>query len=245
MTVTQILVIALAFIVAGIAKGAIGIGLPPIAIGIMTLSLPLGDALAILTFPTLLTNVFQAFYGGRFLVLLRRFGPMSAAAVVGVLGAGVFLGTLGSPAMLGWLGTLLVIYASLALFAWRPVMPRAHEPWVSPLIGLASGMVAGATGMAAVPFLPYMQSLQISRNDLVQGLGIIFLFIMLAVAATLVHQDIFTTSNSIGSVLALAPTFAGVWVGQKVRNRASPEAFRKIFLSGMLALGLNMARALL
>ncbi len=245
MTIVQILVIAAAFIVAGIAKGAIGIGLPPIAIGIMTLALPLGDALAILTFPTLMTNLFQAFYGGRFLVLIRRFGPMSAAAVVGVLGAGMLAGTLGSPGMLGWLGTLLVLYASLALFAWRPVMPRVHEPWASPLIGLASGVVAGVTGMAAVPFLPYMQSLQITRHDLVQGLGIIFLFIMVAVAATLVHQDIFTTSNTIGSALALAPTFAGVWLGQKVRNRASPEAFRKIFLAGMLALGLNMARALL
>ena len=46
-------------------------------------------------------------------------------------------------------------------------------------------------------------------------------------------------------MLALARTFAGVWLGQKVRNRASPEVFRKIFLAGMLALGLNMARALL
>src|SRR5665213_475243 len=210
----------------------------------MTLALPLGDALAILTFPTLLTNVFQAFYGKHFLVLLRRFGPMSALAVAGVLGAGMTLGKLGSPGMLGWLGVLLVFYASLALFAWRPVMPRAHEPWASPLIGLASGIVAGVTGMAAVPFLPYMQSLQITRNDLVQGLGIVFLFIMLAVAATLVHQNIFTSANAIGSVAALAPTFAGVWLGQKVRNRASPEAFRKIFLSGMLALGLNMARGL-
>lgn len=245
MTVTQILVIALAFIVAGVAKGAIGIGLPPIAIGIMTFSLPLGDALAILAFPTLLTNFFQAFYGGRFLVLLRRFGPMSAAAVAGVLGAGMTLGKLGSAGMIGWLGALLVLYAALALFAWRPVMPRAHEPWANPLIGLASGVVAGVTGMAAVPFLPYMQSLQISRNDLVQGLGIIFLFIMLAVAATLMQQNIFTTSNAVGSVAALAPTFVGVWIGQKVRTRASPEAFRRIFLFGMLALGLNMAHNLL
>ncbi len=33
MTEFQILVVAAAFIVAGIAKGAIGIGLPPIAVG--------------------------------------------------------------------------------------------------------------------------------------------------------------------------------------------------------------------
>jgi uncharacterized protein len=244
MTEIQMLVVAGAFILAGIAKGAIGIGLPPIAIGVMTLSLPLGDALAIMTLPTMITNLWQAFSGRRFMPLLRRFGSMAAAAVIGVIGVAALLGTLGKAGMLGWMGCLLVLYALIALFAWRPVMPRAAEPWLNPLIGLASGAVAGITGMAAVPFLPYMQSLQISRDDLIQGLGILFLFIMTALAVALVRQDIFDTANTIGGVAALLPTFAGVWIGQKVRHAASPETFRKIFLYGMLALGLNMAHDL-
>ncbi len=245
MTELQMLVIAGAFIVAGIAKGAIGIGLPPIAIGLMTLALPLGDALAIMTIPTLTTNVFQAFYGGRFLALLRRFGTMAAAAVIGVLAVATILGKLGTAGTAGWLGLLLVLYALVALFAWRPVMPRAAEPWANPLIGLVSGAVAGITGMAAMPFLPYMQSLQISKNDLIQGLGILFVFIIGALAAALVQQNIYDTANTIGGVAALVPTFIGVWLGQKVRHAASPETFRKIFLYGMLALGLHMARGLL
>jgi uncharacterized protein len=244
MTEIQMLVVAGAFILAGIAKGAIGIGLPPIAIGVMTLSLPLGDALAIMTLPTMITNVWQAFSGRRFMPLLRRFGSMAAAAVIGVIGVAALLGTLGKAGMLGWMGCLLVLYALIALFAWRPVMPRAAEPWLNPLIGLASGAVAGITGMAAVPFLPYMQSLQISKDDLIQGLGILFLFIMTALAVALVRQGIFDTANTIGGVAALLPTFAGVWIGQKVRHAAAPETFRKIFLYGMLALGLNMAHDL-
>jgi uncharacterized membrane protein YfcA len=245
MTEVQMLVVAGAFIVAGIAKGTLGIGLPPIAIGLMTLSVSLGDALAILTLPTMFTNTFQAFYGRRFFPLLGRFGVMGVASVVGVIGAATLLGKLGTPDMMGWLGILLVLYASLALFAWRPIMPRAAEWWASPLIGLASGAVAGLTGMAAVPFLPYMQSLQIARDELVQGLGIMFVFIMSALAVALIHQNIFTITNTVGSVAALVPTFLGVWIGQKLRRRTSPEVFRKIFLSGMLLLGLQMARGLL
>jgi len=245
MTELQMLVIAGAFIIAGVAKGAIGIGLPPIAIGLMTLALPLGDALAIMVIPTLTTNVFQALYGGRFLALLRRFGTMAAAAVIGVIAVAVTLGKLGAPGTAGWLGLLLMLYALLALFAWRPVMPRAAEPWVNPLIGLVSGAVAGVTGVAAMPFLPYMQSLQISKNDLIQGLGILFVFIMGALAAALVQQNIFNTTNAIGGVVAIVPTFIGVWIGQKMRHAASPETFRRIFLLGMLALGLHMARGLL
>ncbi len=245
MTELQMAVIAGAFIVAGIAKGAIGIGLPPIAIGLMTLALPLGDALAIMTIPTLATNIFQALYGRQFLALLRRFGTMAVAAVIGVIAAAVFIGKLGSPGTIGWLGLVMVLYALLALFAWRPVMPRAGEPWANPLIGLATGAVTGITGIAAVPFLPYMQSLQISKNELIQGLGILFVFITAALAAALVQQNVFDTANLIGGVAAIVPTFIGVWIGQKVRHAASPETFRKIFLYGMLALGLHMARGLL
>ena len=245
MTELQMAVIAGAFIVAGIAKGAIGIGLPPIAIGLMTLALPLGDALAIMTIPTLATNIFQALYGRQFLALLRRFGTMAVAAVIGVIAAAVFIGKLGSPGTIGWLGLVMVLYALLALFAWRPVMPRAGEPWANPLIGLATGAVTGITGIAAVPFLPYMQSLQISKNELIQGLGILFVFITAALAAALVQQNVFDTANLIGGVAAIVPTVIGVWIGQKVRHAASPETFRKIFLYGMLALGLHMARGLL
>jgi len=245
MTIEQILVIALAFTVAGVAKGAIGIGMPPIAIGIMTFRVPLADALALLTIPTLLTNINQAFTGGHFRPLLRRFRSMAVMSAIGVLGAGFLLGKLGSPSMIAWLGVVLTIYAAIALFAWRPVMPIAHEYWGNPLVGLASGVVAGITGMAAVPFLPYMQSLQLTRNDLVQGLGIMFLVIMVALAVALVQQNIFTQDNALGSALALAPTFLGVTIGNRIRHAASPETFRKIFLAGMLALGLNMASGLL
>ncbi len=245
MTEGQMMVVAGAFIVAGFAKGAIGIGLPPIAVGLMTLALPLGDALAIMTIPTITTNVFQALYGGQFLVLLRRFGTMAVAAVIGVFASVVTLGKLGSPGTIGWLGLVMALYALLALFAWRPVVPRAAEPWANPLMGLATGAVTGITGIAAVPFLPYMQSLQISKNELIQGLGILFVCITAALAAALVQQNVFDTANLIGGLAAIVPTFAGVWIGQKVRHAASPEAFRKIFLYGMLALGLHMARGLL
>lgn len=237
-------VAAIAFVLAGTAKGALGIGLPPIAIGIMTLALPVSDALALLLLPTLLTNMAQAFWGRRFFPVLRRFAGMGAASVVGVLGAGMLLGKLGSPTMIGWMGVLLVLYAALALFAWRPVMPVDAELWAGPVIGFLSGVVTGITGMAAVPFLPYMQSLQISRDDLVQALGIMFTLLMAALAVALVQQNIFTAANGLGSAVALAPTFAGVWLGQRLRRAASPELFRKIFLYGLLALGLNMMLSL-
>ena len=120
-----------------------------------------------------------------------------------------------------------------------------HKVTICGIPELPQHCSTGITGIAAVPFLPYMQSLQISKNELIQGLGILFVVITAALAAALVQQNVFDTANLIGGVAAIVPTFAGVWIGQKVRRAASPETFRKIFLFGMLALGLHMARGLL
>ena len=96
-----------------------------------------------------------------------------------------------------------------------------------------------------MPFLPYMQSLDIDRHDLVQALGIMFMFIIGALTAALAIQGAFTPVATVGGIAAIVPTFAGVWLGQKARHAVSAETFRRIFLIGMFVVGLQMARSLL
>src|SRR5260370_25969166 len=124
MDLGQMVVIAGAFIVAGIAKGASGMGMPTIAIGLMSFALPLESAIAIMVLPTMVTNVWQAIYGGGFRPLMRRFGLMAATTMVGVLGVGLLFSSLGSPSTTGWVGVLLVLYSLLAFTPWRPKVPR-------------------------------------------------------------------------------------------------------------------------
>ena len=239
------LVIAGAFIVAGIAKGAIGMGMPPIAIGLMSFAVPLESAIAIMVVPTMITNIWQAIYGGGFRPLMRRFGSMAATAMIGILGVGYLLSDLGSSSTSGWVGVLLVLYSLIALTPYRPRVPRRVEPWANPLIGLASGAVAGTTGVAAVPFLPYMQSLDMDRHELVQALGIMFVFITGMLAVSLALHGAYHLTTSVAGIAAVAPTMAGVWLGQHARRRLSAETFRRIFIFGMLGVGLQLARALL
>ncbi|HTR83947.1 MAG TPA: sulfite exporter TauE/SafE family protein [Reyranella sp.] len=244
MNLTQMLVIAVAFVIAGVAKGALGMGMPPIAIGLMTFVLPLQDAIVFMVAPTIVTNIWQAVYGGGFVRLMRRFGTMTVTAIAGVLAVAAW-GHVGAEGATAWVGVVLVLYALIALTAWRPKVPRGAEVWANPVIGFASGAMAGITGVAAVPFLPYMQSLDIDRHDLVQGLGILFLFMIGAITAGLAWQGGFQIANSVGGLLAVAPTMVGVWLGQILRRRLSPEMFRRVFLLSLLAIGLHMAHTLI
>jgi uncharacterized membrane protein YfcA len=211
----------------------------------MSFAVPLESAIAIMVVPTMVTNIWQAVYGGGFRPLMRRFATMAVTAMVGILAVGLLLSDLGSPSTASWVGVLLVLYSIIALTPWRPKVPRRAESWANPLIGLASGAVAGSTGVAAVPFLPYMQSLDMEPDELVQALGIMFLFITGMLAVSLGLHGAYHVANSVAAVAAVAPTMVGVWLGQKARRRLRPETFRRIFIFGMLGVGLHLARGLL
>ncbi len=245
MDISYIVTIVVAFTLAGIVKGVAGMGLPPTAVALATLTLPLPDALALMTVPTLVTNVWQAVVGGRFLELLKRFWPLGVALAAGVLLSARFLPGLGSPRAIGYLGVLLIVFAITALTAWRPRVPRAAEPWANPVSGFVSGLVGGVTGIAAFPFLPYMQSLDLTKDQLVQALGILFIFFTAAITVALARAGAINETNMLGAAIAMAPTAFGMWLGQKLRGAISPEMFRKLFLAVMLGLGLHMARSLL
>ena len=245
MSVSQMVVVAVAFTIAGIAKGAVGMGMPPIALGLMSFAVPVESAMAIMVVPTVVSNVWQAVYGGGFRPLLRRFAAMAVAAMAAILLVGLLSSQLGSPRTVGWIGLLLVLYSVLSLTRWRPRLPRRVEWWANPAIGLASGAVAGTTGVAAVPFLPYMQSLDLQPDELVQALGIMYVFMTAMLGVSLFLHGAYQLTNSVGGLAAIAPTMLGMWLGQRARRRLRPETFRRIFILGMLGVGVHLGTSLL
>jgi uncharacterized membrane protein YfcA len=84
-----------------------------------------------------------------------------------------------------------------------------------------------------------------NRHELVQALGIMFVFITGMLAVSLALHGAYHLTNSVAGIAAVAPTMVGVWLGQHARRRLSAETFRRIFIFGMLGVGLQLARALL
>ena len=69
----EALFIAAVLVIAGLVKGAVGLGLPPIAMGLMVIVMPPVEAAALLVLPSFLTNAWQMLRGPYFRQLLRRF----------------------------------------------------------------------------------------------------------------------------------------------------------------------------
>ncbi|HEV7915160.1 MAG TPA: TSUP family transporter, partial [Albitalea sp.] len=144
------------------------------------------------------------------------------------------------------LGGALCAYAGLGLLSVRWCVAPRHERWLSPLVGLSTGLVTAATGVFVIPAVPYLQALGLEKEELVQALGVAFLVSTLALAASLNHGGALQPAALGASLLALLPALAGMGLGQWLRGRVAAALFRQLFLLSLLLLGAYLVlRALL
>jgi len=232
-----VLLVSLVFLLAGFVKGVVGLGLPTITMGLLSLSMSPAQAAALLVVPSLITNVWQIAARPGLPALARRIGPMLAGVCAGVaLGAGWLTGG-PSQAVGAALGLALIVYAALGLLKVRFHLSPRHEGWAGPAAGLATGLVTAATGVFVIPAVPYLQALGLEKEELVQALGVSFLVATIALALSLGHGGALHGTMWLGSLLALLPALAGMGVGQRLRLRVQPERFKTLFHAGLLALG--------
>jgi uncharacterized protein len=230
-----------AFFVAGLVKGVIGLGLPTIAVGMLSLVMPPLEAAAILVVPSLVTNVWQVAAGQRLIPLARRLAPLLIGIFVGTLIGGHLVGVGSGKGAAVLLGGALIVYAVLGLLKVRLHVAPSHERWLSPVLGVANGLITMVTGIFVIPATPYIQALGFERDDLVQALGIMFLASTVALSMTLTASGLLTSDVARGSLLALAAALGGMGLGQVLRSRIPDTAFRTCFFGGLLLLGLHIA----
>jgi uncharacterized membrane protein YfcA len=236
-----ILVLGITFMLAGMVKGMIGLGLPTVAIGLLVLVMTPAQAAALLVIPSLVTNVWQLLAGPNVTAIGKRLWPMMAGIWIGTfLGIGLLTGPDPGP-VIGGLGGALILYGTIGLLGVRLTTKARIEGWLSPLVGATTGIVTGATGVFVIPAVPYLQSLGFEKDELVQALGLSFTVSTLALAAGLWHQDALPLADVGLSVLAVAPALVGMVAGQHIRTRVSPQTFRTCFFAGLVVLGGHLA----
>ena len=236
---TDQIVIGLAiFLLAGTVKGLVGLGLPAISIALMSLFLPLSEAIALIALPTIVTNVWQASVGGQFWHIVRRQWPLMLPLTV-VLYLTVWLIGQKGP---GWafvvLGTVLIVYSALGLLRIRLTIHADLEKPLAPVIGVVSGFVAGLVGVPIIPLMPYLQGLDIKPVELVQTLGVVLCATSLTLTASLLFFGMLDGPRALVSAAAVVPAIGGMWLGQQIRSRLSVEQFRLAVFWALLLTGL-------
>ena len=240
LSLSLMLLTTTAFLLAGLVKGVVGLGLPTLAMALLALAMPPAQAAALLILPSLVTNVWQMRPWPTLAPMTRRLWPMQAGVVVGTLGGAWLLGAPAGAWAMQALGAALVVYGlwGLGLSGARvPQVPAGAERVLGPLVGAVTGLVTAATGVFVIPAVPYLQALGLSRDELVQAIGLSFTVSTVALAAGLMLNGQYSAAALSGSALMLLPALAGMQAGQWLRQRLSPLRFRLCFMGGLALLG--------
>jgi uncharacterized membrane protein YfcA len=236
-----LILIAATFLLAGFVKGVIGLGLPTVSMGLLAVSMPPSRALAIVIVPAIVTNVWQTFVGPYLADIIRRLWPLMVGTALGIwLNADMLTGPYARYGTI-ILGLLLVIYAVISLRKFTFSVARSNEKWIGGIVGLITGLVSAATGVQVLPSMPYLQAIGMEKDELVQALGVFFTVATLALAFNLTSAGLITAATAAPGVIALAASFAGMFIGQAIRSRLQPDVFRRWFLVAMILLGLYIA----
>ncbi|EQC1055485.1 sulfite exporter TauE/SafE family protein [Providencia rettgeri] len=232
------------FLLAGFVKGVIGLGLPTIAMGLLSTSMEPAAAASLLIIPSLITNIWQLLIGPQFMALIKRLSGFIIGVVLGTIFS--FLPSLTSAS--GWtlpaLGFVLIIYGIWGLIAKKMPSSKKHEIWLSPTVGYITGVITAATGVFVIPAVPYLQTLKLNKNELIQALGLAFTASTVALAIKLsIDQQQYDINWSL-SAFALIPAIGGMYLGQYFRKIISEKLFRRCFFIGLIGLGIYMATKL-
>lgn len=229
------------FVLAGVVKGVVGLGLPTISMALLALVMAPAQAAALLIVPSLITNLWQALPWVTLRGVLRRIAGMQAGVCAGTVAGALWLGPPSGDWAGIFLGLALVAYAAWGLFGSPPTVQPRHEQWMGIAAGAVTGVITAATGVFVIPAVPYLQALKLDKDALIQAMGISFTVSTVALAAGLWLNGGYTAGAASASLLMLLPALAGMALGQRLRGRLSARTFKLCFMVSLALLGAYQA----
>jgi uncharacterized membrane protein YfcA len=234
-----------AFFFAAFSKGITGMGFATTCLPILALTIGLEVALPLVLVPSVASNIIVQIEAGHFRESLRRFWPMLVAAMIGVVIGLALLTWMETRLAAAALGGVLIVYGLFALRTPNLTLPPHLEKPLGPVTGLLTGIVNGLTGSQLMPVLPYLMALRLDRERFVQAINCSFTLSSLVMAAGLSKIGLMNVETTLVSALGVVPVWIGLKLGSKVRQRLSPELFRKLVIYMLMVSGvLLLARAI-
>lgn len=239
---TVITAVVMSFMIAGFVKGTVGFGMPATAIALLSTFLGVREAIPLVVIPAVLFNIFQAEIGPSLLPMIRRFWSLLLFLAIGIWIGTHFINFVDASILSSILGLMLALYVILSLMKFKIHIQPSSEPYFSPVVGGVSGVVAGMTGTILVPFIFYMQALNLGRDEFVRAVGLSLFIASTFWIAALYKTGILTFDDSILSLAAMIPTGFGFAIGLWCRHRLPQERFRIWVLIALLLTAMNLLR---
>ncbi|MGY4155634.1 putative membrane protein YfcA [Bradyrhizobium sp. USDA 4461] len=227
---------------AGLLKGTIGVGMPVVALPLLSLFIDIKSAAMLLSMPLILSNLPQALEGGKTVRCLMQLMPV----IIGMI-PGLFLGV---RVLLALDANVTKVVAGLGLMGAGSMTLLSPKLRLQPRLVLPAGVTFGFLGgvlggVAAMPgplvfiFL-LAKGLRGGAFTKEASLYLVVSAGLLAILLTASRQ--FSWPDVLVSTAAMLPVMPGMYAGRHMRDRIAPETFRKLVLIAVIASGAELLR---
>jgi uncharacterized protein len=230
-------------IVAGLLKGLIGVGMPIVALPLLSLFIDIKSAVMLLSMPLIFSNVPQALEGGKTGRCLMQLMPVILGMIPGLfLGVRVLLALNANPAEI-IAGLVVMGVGGVTLLAPKlQLQPRLVLP-TGITFGFFGGILGGMAAMSGPLVFIFLLAKGLRGKAFTKEASL-FLVVsstgLLAILLTAGRQ--FSWLDVSVSMAAMLPVVLGMYVGQHLRDKIAPETFKKLVLIAVIAAGAELLR---
>lgn len=220
-------------------KGVAGIGLPLVAVPLLTVLVNLKTAVTMTTVPIIGSNFVQSIQGGRFLHLLKRFWTLLVPLFVAIIVSTRLLVVLPEHVLELIIGVVIISIPLFLHFSPQIRVTRAHERWANPLIGIASGLLGGISTFYGPPIMLYVFSMRLPKNEFIPTISLMYTVAGVGMLFGIYANAVATLPEIGVAFLMLIPTAIGMWIGRFVRVQLSERRFQQLIVAIYVVTGLT------
>lgn len=234
--------IVAALIVGGMAKGIVSIGVPLVAMPILSQMMPIKQAVLLLSMPVILGNIPQALEGGQTLATARRIiAPLIGTVLGNIVGVSILISLEPHHAQ-ALAGAFLAFAAVLLLASPRFTLAPA---WVKPvgfLLGFGAALMESIASIPGPLLAIYLISSGARGKDFTKQMAIILVVSIVTLLLAFKSGAHASGGDLAISTAASVPVIAGMLVARPLRDKLPPHAFRVVVLLFVLGTAVQMIR---
>lgn len=224
----SLLYITFCFLLGGLSKGLVGMGLQTICVGLLVALFDIRFAIALLLVPALVTNVWQI-RGMSYNRLGRRLLPLLLPACLGIWFGAYALVLVDSRYLSILLALLLLAYTAVNLSGFSIRIPPKTETPLAIVMGGMNGLFTGMTGSFLFPSLVFLQGIGLTRDQFIQAMGLFFVTTTVTLGLALNKHELLSSDTALLSAAACLPAIIGMRIGEKLRGTLNDKTFRLLF----------------
>lgn len=230
MSSAEILLLLGAVAVGSLLKSVTGMGLPLVAIPVVSLFVGMEKAVVIIALPNVLLNALVAWRERHALPATRDLGRLCAATMAGAVAGTVVLVSLPAAPLIVLLAVVVLGYAAVALIVPElAISARASRRW-APAVGVSAGFLQGALGISGPLVATWIHSYRLRRAAYVLSVSVLF------IVGGVVQTGVLLAQNRLAglwlvALLACVPAVSSVRVGARMRDRLHSDAFDRVVLT--------------